>query len=136
MTTPEAPPAEAPGSDSREIRDLEERRYNAMLRADTATLAALLSRALIYTHSDGSQDGKTDYIAKVGDRRYVYRSIEHDVHDVVRLGTTVLVHGWMRSQVDVEGVARSLDNVSLAIWSFDGPAPQLVAYASTPIKRR
>jgi hypothetical protein len=94
-----------------------------MLRADTATLSALLSEAMIYTHSDGSQDGKADYIVKVGDRRYVYRSIEHGVGDIVRLGTTALAHGWMRSQVDVEGVARSLDNVSLAIWSLNGPDP-------------
>jgi hypothetical protein len=26
--------------------------------------------------------------------------------------------------------------VSLAVWSLDGPAPQLVAYASTAVKRR
>jgi hypothetical protein len=140
MIAPEAPPVEAPCPDSREIRGLEDRRYEAMLRADTAMLSALLSAllsdAMIYTHSDGTQDGKVDYIAKVGYRRYVYRSIEHDVRDVVCLGTTALVHGWMRSQVDVEGVARSLDNVSLAVWSFEGPAPQLVVYASTAIKRR
>ena len=117
-----------------DVAQLESRRYEAMLGADTDALAALLADELVYTHSDGSQDNKAEYLQKVADGSYHYRSIDHGVSQVVRAGDAVLVRGWMRTDVDVNGVARSLDTMSLAIWCL-GSEPRLIAYASTAIRR-
>jgi hypothetical protein len=117
------------------IRLLEAERYRAMLKADTSTLAVLLSDQAIYTHSDGSQDSKAEYLQKVTNGIYRYRSIEYGVTGIVSLGS-FLVHGWMKANVDVHDVTRQLDNVSLAVWSFVGSRWQLAAYASTRIARR
>ena len=49
-----------------EIKALEDRRYRAMLAADTAVLSELCSDDLIYTHSKADYDDKH----KVGTRYY------------------------------------------------------------------
>jgi len=75
------------------IRRLEAERYEAMPRADPAKLAALLSEDIRYTHSDGSQDGKTDYIQKVEDGMYRYLSIEHGIPRRIWRGRTTIPSG-------------------------------------------
>ena len=44
------------------IAQLEDRRYEAMLRGDVATLDHLLDDRLRYVHSNGSADGKASYL--------------------------------------------------------------------------
>jgi hypothetical protein len=48
-----------------EIKALEDRRYDAMLGNDLATLDRLLSEQLVYTHSNGQRDTKNAYLKRV-----------------------------------------------------------------------
>ena len=48
-----------------EIRELENRRYQAMTDADIATLDELLSADLVYGHSDASRDSKQSYLSLI-----------------------------------------------------------------------
>lgn len=127
-------PAPEPALD--EIRRLEAERYEAMLKADTANLAALFSDEAKYTHSDGSQDSKSEYLRKVQDGLYRYHSIEYGVDHIVSVGSAILVHGWMKADAEVHGAPRKLDNISLAVWGLDGSRWQLFAYVSTRLVRR
>ena len=52
---------------AKEIRELENRRYQAMADADIASLDELLSADLVYGHSDASRDSKQSYLDKVAD---------------------------------------------------------------------
>ena len=56
MITPEAPPVEAPCPDLREIRELEDRRYQAMLRGYDDTLGPAL--AGVDLHALGRLSGR------------------------------------------------------------------------------
>jgi hypothetical protein len=47
----------------REVRALEDRRYQATIDADAATLEELLGDALVYTHSTGRVETKAEFIS-------------------------------------------------------------------------
>lgn len=63
---------------SDEIAQLERRRFDAQVARDTTALADILANDLIYTHSNGHQDGKASYLASVasGQSRYDHVAIE------------------------------------------------------------
>ncbi|QCI63394.1 nuclear transport factor 2 family protein [Phreatobacter stygius] len=122
---------------TKEIRDLEARRYHAMLSADVAELRALLSDALVYTHSNATVDDKTSYIDKVANKYFDYREITRPEERVVVVGATALVVGRMVARVVMEGkTERHLDNRSLAVWAREGDGRwRFVAYQPTPIPK-
>ncbi|MBL8293777.1 MAG: nuclear transport factor 2 family protein [Bryobacterales bacterium] len=49
---------------------------DAIVKSDTATLERLLAADLVYAHATGIIDTKTSYIAKIKERRQVYKSFE------------------------------------------------------------
>jgi ketosteroid isomerase-like protein len=49
---------------------------DAIVKSDTATLERLLADDLVYAHATGIIDTKTSYIAKIKERRQVYKSFE------------------------------------------------------------
>jgi ketosteroid isomerase-like protein len=61
-----------------EIEQLERRRFDAQIARDLPTLAAIFADDLIYTHSNGHQDGKASYLASIesGQSRYDKVDIE------------------------------------------------------------
>lgn len=120
------------------IRDLEARRYAAMIAADIPTLDALLSDRLVYTHSNATVDDKASYLAKVADRYFDYLEIAHPEEQIILHGTTALVIGRMTARVVMEGTTeRHLDNRTLTVWIRDGDADgwRVVAFQPTPIPR-
>jgi ketosteroid isomerase-like protein len=61
-----------------EIEQLERRRFDAQIAKDLPTLETIFADDLIYTHSNGHQDGKASYIASIasGQSRYDQVDIE------------------------------------------------------------
>lgn len=49
---------------------------DAIVKSDTATLEKLLADDLVYAHATGIVDTKKSYIAKIKERRQVYKSFE------------------------------------------------------------
>jgi len=49
---------------------------DAIVKSDTATLEKLLADDLVYAHATGIIDTKKSYIAKIKERRQVYKSFE------------------------------------------------------------
>ncbi len=86
-----------------EIKALEDRRYQAMLEGDTATLDALCSGDLIYTHSKGDHDDKQSYLHKVGSRHFTYLEITHPADRILVADGAALVTGRMTAKVSVAG---------------------------------
>lgn len=116
------------------IRRLELRRYVAMRESDVAALDSLLSDDLIYTHSFGERDSKSSYLDKVSRGFFVYEEVSNIEERIVVAGTAVLVAGTMKAVAIVDGVRRTINNASLAVWSLgvDG-AWLLVGYQPTPL---
>lgn len=97
-TTP--PPTGAPMSKknaaaAQEVEKLERERFAAQVSKDYAFLEKVFADDLIYTHSNGKQNGKMDYIQTIRDGKSVYDKI--DVENInVRAyndGTAAVVNG-------------------------------------------
>ena len=115
-----------------EISALEDRRYDAMLRADATYLATVFDDGLIYTHSSGKRQDGADYLRALAAGDEVYRKIDYGIDRIVRLTDSLLVYGWQRISVETGGAMRELDNLSLVVLSRAGESWKLAAYVSTP----
>ena len=62
--------------DKASILALDKQWSDAIVKGDTATLDNLLADNLVYAHATGIVDTKTTYIAKIKERRQVYKSFE------------------------------------------------------------
>jgi len=110
----------------------EDRRYDAMVRGDVTSLAAMFDEGLIYTHSSGVRQDAAEYLHGLQAGTDIYRKIEHGIDRIVRLADSVLVYGWQLMTVESAGATRELDNLSLVVLSRPRGRWMLAAYVSTP----
>lgn len=118
------------------IAALEDQRYQAMRQGDLDTFAQLAHPDLVYVHSNGIKDNLASYLEKCRQGLYLYHRIEHQVHDVRRLGDTALAFGEMKADITSHGVAKTLHNHTLCVWLKTGARWSLVAYQPTPVVQR
>ena len=126
---------ERTGTDVQDVLAAEDRRYKAMQDADMTTLDELCADALSYAHSSGTRDTKSEYLGKLRSGYYVYRRIDHPVERVEVVGDTAIVIGRMTSDVEVQGVLKTIDNLALAVWTREAGGWRLLAYAPTSLPR-
>jgi hypothetical protein len=115
------------------IRQLEERRYRAMLDGDVATLESLLDDELTYTHSSGVVDTKATYLAGVRDKVWEYKNISRENERVIERAGCALVFCRLRIDLSVRGAPRKVDSNALAVWAQDGDQCRLLAVHSSPV---
>ena len=75
------------------IIDLDRKRMNAMAQKDIATLNALLSDDLVYTHSTARLDTKKSLIEAMESGRTVYTGVEPSDVKAQDLGSAVVLTG-------------------------------------------
>jgi hypothetical protein len=116
-----------------EVLAAEDRRYEALLGPDLPTLERLFHDQLSFAHSSGVRDTRDEYLEKIRNGYYDYLRIDHPVERVDVLGDTAVVIGRMTADLTVEGTAKTINNLALAVWTRAAGEWQLVAYASTPL---
>jgi len=117
------------------IRDLEDRRYQALISGDADRLEVLLHDQLVYTHSTGAVERKPEMLTKLRAGRYVYHRIQHPIEEILVIGSTALVLQSMKVDVSVDGRLLQLTSRSLAVWVEANGEWRLVAYQPTPVPR-
>ena len=115
------------------IRQLEDRRFRAMVEADAAALEALLADSMVYTHSSATTDGKASYIAGVRSKKWQYRKIERPVEEIQVYGDTAVVAGQVRIDILVEGQPKIMNSRYTDVWVKGAKGWQMTAWQSTPI---
>jgi ketosteroid isomerase-like protein len=115
------------------IRELESRRFRAMIEADAVTLEALLAESMVYTHSSATTDGKASYIAGVKSKKWQYRQIDRPVEDIQVHGDTVVVTGHVRIDIVVDGKPKIMNSRYTDVWVKGAKGWQMIAWQSTPI---
>ena len=85
-----------------EIRRQETRRFEAMVKGDIATLEAVLSDDLTYTHASGVFETKPQFLAHMKSGKIKYESFTPEQMLVRVYDTTGVVTGQARVDVHVQ----------------------------------
>jgi len=120
-------------TDADDVLAAEDERYLAMAEGDLETLDRLLADEVSYAHSSGVRDTKEQYFAKLRSGYYDYHRIDHPVERVEVVGDTAIVVGRMTADLSVDGTRKTIDNLSLAVWTRTAQGWRLLAYAPTRV---
>jgi ketosteroid isomerase-like protein len=110
----------------------EDRRFTAMLHADTTALRALLADSLAYTHTTGTKQDKSAFLRSLGSGELRYTTIEPTERAVrVMGGDGAVVVGRSNMKVEAGGQLRAFTIRYLAVYRREGNRWQLLAWQST-----
>src|SRR5947207_15799360 len=107
--------AQADSASLRQVLAAEDRRFAAMMQADTGALAFLLAPDLTYTHTDGAQNTRAEFLRLLGSGALRYASIAPEAREVRVLASSAVVTGRSAMRVEVEGAVRALGARDLAV---------------------
>ncbi len=113
------------------IIDLDHKRMTAMARKDIATLNALISDDLIYTHSSARLDTKKSLIGNMEAGSTVYTSVVPSNVTAQDLGDTVVLTGECRIGVMSNGKPNSFGVRFTDVYANKGGTWQMVTWQST-----
>jgi ketosteroid isomerase-like protein len=113
------------------IIELDRKRMNAMAQKDIATLNALLSDDLVYTHSTARLDTKKSLIEAMESGRTVYTAVEPSDVKAQDLGTAVVLTGSARIGVLSNGNPNSFSVRFTDVYVNNGGQWQMVTWQST-----
>ena len=113
------------------IIDLDKKRMHAMAQKDIATLNALLSDDLIYTHSTARLDTKQSLIRAMESGATVYTAIEPSDVKAQDCGDAVVLTGAARIRVTANGNPINFGVRFTDVYINKGGQWQMVAWQST-----
>lgn len=118
-------------TDADVIRELEKRRFDAIVERDLDSFTDLAHPDLAYTHSSGTLDTLDSFVKKCGTSHYVYHRIDHLIESVTVVGDTAVVLSEMHVDMTSQGVRRELDNRVLGVWARRDGRWELLAHQAT-----
>src|SRR5919109_153499 len=123
---------EKPMADNgQKIIDLDKKRMHAMAQKDIATLNALLSDDLVYTHSSARLDTKQSLIGAMESGRTVYTAVVPSDVKAQEYGDAVILTGSARISVNSGGNAMNFGVRFTDVWVSKGGKWQMTAWQST-----
>ena len=120
-------------SNAQKIVDLDRRRMNAMAQKDIATLNALLSDELVYTHSSARLDTKQSLIGAMESGATVYTALEPSDVQPADFGNVVVLTGKARIHVTSQGRPNAFSVRFTDVYAEKNGQWQMVAWQSTRI---
>ena len=114
-----------------EIRQREARRFEAMVRGDSAALDDILSDDLGYTHATGVYETKAEFLAKLKSGQLKYESFTPEDMLVRIYGMTGVVTGVARVKVQIKGEPLSFQLRFTDVYVKQGGRWQMVAWQAT-----
>ena len=115
------------------IIDLDKKRMTAMAQKDIATLNALLSDELVYTHSTARLDTKQSLIGNMESGSTVYTAVQPSDVKAQDLGDAVVLTGSCRISVMSQGRPNSFSVRFTDVYANKGGRWQMVAWQSTRV---
>lgn len=113
------------------VRQLEKRRFEAQQTKDANALREILADDLVYTHSNGLQDGKASFIESITSGRQVYQSTEISGDTVRFYGSDLaIVTGQMKTTAVVNGQTNNLRLRYTDVYARRNGRWQMVAWQS------
>ncbi len=117
----------------RAIEALEDKRYEAMKRADREVLEQLLADDLTYVHTSGRVETKSQFINSIESGEILYRSIDREDVQVRIYGNTAVVTGLANVNVELRGRVEHLRIRFIDVYVRQNGHWNMVAWQSTCI---
>jgi ketosteroid isomerase-like protein len=115
----------------RQVLAAEDQRFAAMSHGDTAALEHLLATDLTYTHTDGEQNTKAEFLRILGSGALRYAVIAPEARDVRVFGSLAVVTGRSAMRVESDGQAHAFLIRYLAVYHRCTRGWELIAWQST-----
>jgi hypothetical protein len=114
--------------------ELENKRWQLLLRGDAEALTDLVSDDLQFVHSSGLRDGKKQYLDAVRTGAVIYRSTESRIETVVPLGDqSFIASGNVKMTATVRATERNLHSHFMVVWRCEQETWRLVAHQTTSV---
>ena len=117
-------------SDS-ELLSIQQKRFEAMVRADLPTLRLLIAEDLTYTHTNGQTDSKGTFLSKIENANLKYEAIQTTSTNVRIYGDTGVITGRGKIKLLYYGMPMLLDVSFIEVQVKMGGRWQLVAWQTT-----
>src|SRR5437870_1122253 len=108
--------AQVDSASVRQVLATEDRRFAAMVRADTGALEQLLATDLTYTHTDGVQNTRQEFLQIVGTGVLRYVSITPEAREVRVFASSAIVTGRSAMRVESGGQTHAFRIRYLAVY--------------------
>jgi ketosteroid isomerase-like protein len=128
---PASSAAQVDSASVRQVLTAEDQRFAAMLHADTVALERLLATDLTYTHTDGEQNTKAEFVRILSSGALRYASIAPEAREVRVFGSLAVVTGRSAMRVESDGQARAFHIRYLAVYRRRARGWALIAWQST-----
>jgi hypothetical protein len=115
------------------VLDFEQKRFDAMTRADTVALSPMLGNDLVYIHSNALKENKQEHLSAIASRNLVYKTMNREQAAVRIFGKTAVINGIVSVQGVLKGNDFTVRLLYTAIYRKKGRSWCLVNWQSTKI---
>ncbi len=114
-----------------DVKKAEEAWASTVSKGNVAEAAKVFADDLVYTHSSGVKENKTEYLAKLKSGVQVYKSISFLDQKIKVWGDSALMTGTVRMTGATKGVP--FDNTMFVthVWAKQGGAWKMLAHQTT-----
>lgn len=116
------------------LLETEESIRNAQIHSDSKTLASLLSKQLIYVHSNGYIDDYTSYIDKIEKKIIQYQKINIETKSIQIFDGIAIKTSVYRGIALVIDNERKLNNYTTTVWHCNEGNWSLSLFQSTSLE--
>ncbi len=113
------------------ILAIEQTRFEAMIRRDTAALQQLLSDDLVYIHSNALKEDKTEHIRSIASEKIIYKNMDRETAQVRFYGKTSITNGTIKVKGLLSGNPFEVRMLYTAVYRKQHKNWQLVNWQST-----
>jgi hypothetical protein len=121
-------------SQTTEILSMQQKRFEAMVKADISTLKVLFAEELTYTHTNGQTESKDSFLLTIETAMFKYEEIQTTSMHVRIYGDTGVITGKGKIKLLAFGKPMSLDVSFIEVQVKSGGRWQLVAWQTTRIQ--
>ena len=123
--------AGAPFGQDEELRQAEKNWAAAVVKGDQAALERILAPDLIYAHSTGNIESKSEYLGKLKSGAQKYDAIDYQSTTVKTYGNAAVVHSKVRMRGTNKDGPFDHQLMMLHLWVKQGNSWQLAAHQTT-----
>jgi len=118
-------------SQTTELLSMQQKRFEAMVKADLSTLKFLFAEDLTYTHTNGQTESKNSLLSTIETATFKYEAIQTTSTNVRIYGDTGVITGRGKIKLLAFGMPMSLDVSFIEVQVKSGGRWQLVAWQTT-----